>query len=95
VFLARGEVHSRRALEVNGRVVIFRCRVGMLTGHLTWAVLVFKRSMSSWQTFSKGEALREVKVMRILAIEITLLDAAALYDQEPWSEQTQETDTWL
>jgi hypothetical protein len=95
MFLALGEVHSRRALEVNGRVEVFQRRVGMLTGHLTWAFLDLKRSMSSWQAFSKEEALREVKVMRILAIEITLLDPAALYDQEPWSEQAQELDTWL
>ena len=64
-------------------------------GTLEVGLLRLKQSMSFWQPFPRGEALREVKLMRILATEITLLDAAALYDQESWSEQAQEMDTWL
>ena len=59
MFLALGEFHPRRAAEVNGRVEVFRWQAGMMTGHLTWALLDLKRSMSSWQAFSKEEALRD------------------------------------
>ena len=36
MFLALGEVHSRRAVEVNGRMEVFRCQAVMMTGHLKW-----------------------------------------------------------
>ena len=50
------------------RVVTFRVFVGNRTGPLTRRFLVFARSRSSVQTFSREATLRLVKVMRILWI---------------------------
>lgn len=50
------------------RVEILRFLVGRRTGPFTRNSFVLALSMSSLQTFSKAETLREVRVMRILWI---------------------------